>query len=72
MSTIRLFYIRWDDGDGVNRDLLVEAKTATDAIGFWRLEYELDPKQMPEYAGEIKLTGQPGVIHWVDVIPKFT
>jgi hypothetical protein len=66
---IKLWFVRWDDECGQNQDLLVEAETPEHAIVMWRGEFELDAGQMPEYVGEVKLTGKPGIIHWDSISP---
>lgn len=67
---MNLYYVRWDNEDGMNKDALVMADSSVEAIVYWRAHFELDEGQEPYYAGRVPLARKPGVIAWEDIIPE--
>lgn len=73
---MKLFFIRADDADGSNQDLLVEAPNKILARALWHTyfnhedDYETEADwPQPLYMGEVPLTGKMGAIRWDVIIP---
>lgn len=67
---MNLYYVRADDAVGVNRDLLVEAKTKLQAAVLWADHFEIeDGDKEPYYVGLVPLTGTVGAIDWGFITP---
>lgn len=56
-QTNRLFFVRADNADGENLDLLVVAENKASAEASWRTHYGLDFESVPEWVGDV-----PGVV----------
>ncbi len=56
-ETNRLFFVRADNSDGENLDLLVVAPDKAEAEAHWRSHYGLDFESRPDWVGDV-----PGVL----------
>lgn len=68
----QLFFVRADDVDGNNQDLLVVAPLQADAFEFWRKHYELAEQEMPEWVRPVPgvtPNREPGPISWDEIEP---
>jgi hypothetical protein len=68
----QLFFVRADDVDGHNRDLLVVAARQSDTFGLWRKHYELDASDLPEWVRPVPgvtPNRAPGPIGWEEIEP---
>jgi hypothetical protein len=61
-----LYYVKANDDDGTNLDLLVEAYNPDDAETMWQTHFEREVK--PTKAHPVTLTNQPGVISWETIL----
>ncbi|KWT98085.1 MULTISPECIES: hypothetical protein [unclassified Variovorax] len=63
-----LFYIRDNNPDGENLDLLVVAPDKAQAVAFWTQHFELPEGSAPEWVGAVPgvapTTAEPGAIDW--------
>jgi hypothetical protein len=73
---MKLFFVCCTDSEGDNQDLLVEAPCVATATRIWHdyfsheALYGLGEWPVPDYVGEIKLTGTMGAIGWASIIPS--
>lgn len=59
-----LFFVRADDSDGNNLDLLVESVNPIQAALLWNSHFGLSGTVEPQWVGLVKTTGKTGVIDW--------
>lgn len=71
MTSISLFYVRGDDTDSGNLDLLVEAKNTVRAVQLWHTHFNLSEDQVPQWVGQVPLTGKEGAVDWNNIAPKY-
>lgn len=64
MNLVSLFFVRADDPNGENLDLLVEALNRDDAEALWQDHFELETGCKPLWIGVVPVTGQAGIIDW--------
>lgn len=67
-----LFFVRADNCDGENQDLLVIASDATQAEEFWYKHFELEDNEKPQWVNVVPgvtPTADAGPISWSDINP---
>jgi hypothetical protein len=68
MQSNQLFFVRADNGDGENLDLLVVAEDKMQAETLWRTHYDVDAS--PEWVGTVPgvaPTSETGAIDWASI-----
>lgn len=69
----KIFFVRADDENGENQDLLVVATDKAQVVGYWREYYDLDDSHSPDWVGALpnaSSTDTPGPIPWAVINPK--
>jgi hypothetical protein len=64
-----LYYVRWNNEDGVNQDLLVRAVSVELATRSWRAHFGLASDTTPQWVGQVPLVNKPGPIDWGAIRP---
>ena len=68
-----LFFVRADNCDGENQDLLVIASDVVQAEKFWATHYELDDDEKPQWVRGVpgvSPTADAGAIPWDAINPE--
>lgn len=63
-NPIGLYFVRADDDNGENIDLLVEALNIVQAAVLWQEHFELDETAAPKWVVQLQLKGVPGAVDW--------
>ena len=67
-----LFLVAFDDENGDNMDLIVEARDQHEAARLWRQHHDFTSARHPDIVFEIPpATGRPGTRHW-NALPRWT
>ena len=71
---MNLYMVTCTDENGDNKDLLVAADDANEAVGFWRFYYELSISEWPDHTFYVPWPKKKGAIAWhkdaVEVIAR--